>query len=107
MPKVCKGMDYTPPTVATHKNESRHENAFVITNNAHSKASLVILLLTILGGYYGLTGKFEDDGKKYENHEVRIGQLEADKKEMRDDIKDIKKTNEQILILLQNKADRK
>ena len=47
------------------------------------------------------------DGKKYENHEVRIGQLEADKKEMRDDIKDIKKTNEQILILLQNKEDRK
>ena len=73
----------------------------------HSKASLVILLLTILGGYYGLTDKFEEDGKKYENHEVRIGQLEADKKEMRDDIKDIKKTNEQILILLQNKADRK
>ena len=73
----------------------------------HSKASLVILLLTILGGYYGLTGKFEEDGKKYENHEVRIGQLEADKKEKRDDIKDIKKTNEQILILLQNKADRK
>lgn len=29
----------------------------------HSKASLVILLLTILGGYYGLTGKFEEDGK--------------------------------------------
>jgi hypothetical protein len=26
---------------------------------------------------------------------------------MRDDIKDIKKTNEQILILLQNKEDRK
>jgi hypothetical protein len=73
----------------------------------HSKASLVILLLTILGGYYGLTGKFEDDGKKYENHEVRIGQLEADKKEIRDDIKDIKRSNEQILILLQNKEDRK
>jgi len=31
----------------------------------HSKASLVILLLTILGGYYGLTGKFEEDGKAY------------------------------------------
>jgi hypothetical protein len=73
----------------------------------HSKASLVIVLLTILGSYYALTGKFEDDGKKYENHEVRIGQLEADKKEIRDDIKDIKRSNEQILILLQNKADRK
>jgi hypothetical protein len=73
----------------------------------HSKASLVIVLLTILGSYYALTGKFEDDGKKYENHEVRIGQLEADKKEIRDDIKDIKRSNEQILILLQNKEDRK
>ena len=72
-----------------------------------SKTSLIVLLLTILGSYYALTSKFEDEGKKYENHEVRIGQLEADKKEMRDDIKDIKKTNEQILILLQNKADRK
>jgi len=72
-----------------------------------SKTSLVVLLLTILGGYYALTSKFEEDGKKYENHEVRIGQLENDKKEMRDDIKDIKRSNEQILILLQNKADRK
>lgn len=72
-----------------------------------SKTSLVVLLLTILGGYYALTNKFEEDGKKYENHEVRINQLEADKKEMRDDIKDIKRSNEQILILLQNKADRK
>ena len=72
-----------------------------------SKTSLVVLLLTILGGYYALTSKFEEDGKKYENHEVRINQLEADKKEMRDDIKDIKRSNEQILILLQNKADRK
>ena len=44
-----------------------------------SKTSLIVLVLTILGGYYALTGKFEDDGKKYENHEVRIGQLEADK----------------------------
>lgn len=72
-----------------------------------SKTSLIVLLLTILGGYYALTSKFEEDGKKYENHEVRIGQLENDKKEMRDDLKDIKRSNEQILILLQNKADRK
>ena len=37
MPKVCKGMDYTPPTVSTLKVEARHENAFVITNDAHTK----------------------------------------------------------------------
>ena len=61
-----------------------------------SKTSVILVALTIMGGYFALTGKFEDDGKKYENHEVRIGQLEADKKEMRDDIKDIKRSNEQI-----------
>jgi hypothetical protein len=78
-----------------------------VENSWQSKTSLIVLVLTILGGYYALTSKFEEDGKKYENHEVRINQLEADKKEIRDDLKDIKKTNEQILILLQNKADRK
>jgi peptidoglycan hydrolase CwlO-like protein len=72
-----------------------------------SKTSVILVALTIMGSYFALTSKFEDDGKKYENHEVRLNQLEADKKEMRDDIKDIKKSNEQILILLQNKADRK
>ena len=78
-----------------------------VERNWQSKTSLIVLLLTILGGYYALTSKFEEDGKKYENHEVRIGQLEFDKREIRDDIKDIKKSNEQILILLQNKEDRK
>ena len=78
-----------------------------VEHSWQSKTSLIVLILTILGGYYALTSKFEDDGKKYENHEVRINQLEADKKEMRDDIKDIKRSNEQILILLQNKEDRK
>ena len=78
-----------------------------VENSWQSKTSLIVLVLTILGGYYALASKFEGDGKKYENHEVRINQLETDKKEIRDDIKDIKRTNEQILILLQNKADRK
>lgn len=78
-----------------------------VEHSWQSKTSVILVVLTILGSYYALTTKFEDDGKKYENHEVRIGQLEADKKEMRDDIKDIKRSNEQILILLQNKADRK
>lgn len=78
-----------------------------VEHSWQSKTSVILVVLTILGSYFALTSKFEDDGKKYENHEVRIGQLEADKKEMRDDIKDIKRSNEQILILLQNKADRK
>lgn len=37
MPKVCQGMDYTPPTVAKHNAGPKHENTFVITNNAHVK----------------------------------------------------------------------
>lgn len=37
MPKVCQGMDYTPPTVAKHSAGPKHENTFVITNNAHVK----------------------------------------------------------------------
>lgn len=78
-----------------------------VEHSWQSKTSVILVVLAILGSYFALTTKFEDDGKKYENHEVRIGQLEADKKEMRDDIKDIKRSNEQILILLQNKADRK
>ena len=78
-----------------------------VERNWQSKTSVILVALTIMGSYFALTSKFEEDGKKYENHEVRINQLEADKKEMRDDIKDIKKSNEQILILLQNKADRK
>ena len=39
LPKVCKGMDYTPPVVATHPGQAKHNNTFVITNNAHSKAT--------------------------------------------------------------------
>ncbi len=37
MPKVCKGMDYTPPVHASHLAGARHDNNFVITNNAHVK----------------------------------------------------------------------
>jgi hypothetical protein len=37
MPKVCKGMDYTPPVVAVHNPGPKHENTFAIPNNAHCK----------------------------------------------------------------------
>ena len=37
LPKICKGMEYTPPVVSKLIVEARHANAFVITNNAHSK----------------------------------------------------------------------
>ncbi len=37
MPKICKGMDYTPPVHATHKPGPRHDNMLVVANNAHVK----------------------------------------------------------------------
>lgn len=45
--------------------------------------------------------------QKVENHEQRIKQLESDRQELKADIKDIKQSQQQVLILLQNKADRK
>ncbi len=37
LPKVCKGMSYEPPKIATNSSGARHENTFVVTNNTHSK----------------------------------------------------------------------
>ncbi len=37
MPKVCAGMEYTPPVHATHHRGPRHDNMLVVTNNAHVK----------------------------------------------------------------------
>jgi len=37
LPKVCQGMDYTPPVTASHNAGPKHENTFAISNNAHSK----------------------------------------------------------------------
>ena len=39
MPKVCHGMEYTPPVVKTHPKGPKHENCFQITNDAHSKST--------------------------------------------------------------------
>lgn len=43
----------------------------------------------------------------YTNHEERIKHLEEFKTEMKSDIKEIRDDQEKILILLQNKQDRK
>ena len=45
--------------------------------------------------------------QKVENHEVRLTQLENDRQELKNDIKEIKQSQEQMLIILQNKQDRK
>jgi len=42
-----------------------------------------------------------------ENLKVRVGQLEQDRAEKKEDIKDIKKDNREILLILKDKADRK
>jgi len=39
MPKICQGMDYTPPVIATHSKGPKHENCFQITNDAHTKST--------------------------------------------------------------------
>ena len=39
MPKVCHGMQYTPPVVAKHSRGPKHENCFQITNDAHTKST--------------------------------------------------------------------
>lgn len=38
MPKVCQGMEYSGPVIATHKAEKNGNNC-VITNDTHAKAT--------------------------------------------------------------------
>ena len=38
LPKVCKGMAYVGPTIATH-NVAERVNNLVVTNDAHTKAT--------------------------------------------------------------------
>lgn len=48
-----------------------------------------------------------NSGAKIENHAVRINQLEQDRNELKQDLKDIKKLQQETIILLQNKEDKK
>lgn len=49
----------------------------------------------------------KESATKVENHEQRIKQLEYDRAEIKQDLREIKQSQQEILILLQNKADRK
>jgi len=69
--------------------------------------SIVGLLATIITGYMSISQKIIDEAKVKENHEVRIHYLEEDRNELKSDIKETKSQTTQILILLQNKQDRK
>ena len=39
MPKVCKGMPYEGPVVATHGTGGNHGNNFVVTNETHTRST--------------------------------------------------------------------
>ena len=71
----------------------------------------IMMLLGMWGTASMYTARIEEKATQsatsIENHEQRIKQLEADRSELKQDIKDVKQGNQQILILLQNKQDRK
>jgi len=73
--------------------------------------ALAGLLLAIWGAAEMYSAKFEakatQSATQVENHEQRIKQLESDRNEFKTDIKDIKSTQYQILLLLKDKQDRK
>lgn len=72
------------------------------------------LLIGICAMWMSLSAQYRQDGKDFENHEGRIKRLEDDKKEIiryiekvEGKVDDVSKQNTQILILLENKANRK
>ena len=52
MPKVQKGKDYSPPVVTTHPSGAKHENAYVIINDAHTKQTNNGFKRGDSGGFY-------------------------------------------------------
>lgn len=76
---------------------------------------LIVAVLAVMISTFGIVSMYanriEDRSEKAaavtENHEQRIKQLEADRLEMKADMKEIKSMQYQILILLKDKQDRK
>jgi outer membrane murein-binding lipoprotein Lpp len=68
---------------------------------------IVIILLSFWGIVYNYSKDNIANATRVENHETRIKQLESDRAETKEDIKAIRQSQEQALILLQNKQDRK
>lgn len=66
--------------------------------------STIAAMLTIV---FMFTNRMEASAKTTENHELRIGVLEREREEYKADIKEIKASQQEILIILQNKQDRK
>lgn len=65
------------------------------------------LLIGLISMWISLSGTIKQDGRDYENHEQRIQGLEKRFDKLENKIDKISDQNTQILILLQNKADRK
>lgn len=76
------------------------------------------LFLSFIGTMVGIAGfymmatktmeeKTEEKAKLFENHEQRIKFIEQSMQEYREDKKEMKSDIKQILIILQNKQDRK
>lgn len=65
---------------------------------------LVLSILPLLGLMIGI---YVNNQVTISNHETRIQSLEYQNKAYGEDLKEIKKQNTEILILLQNKQDRR
>ena len=102
------------------------ESALLSTGNVNSEEmkqplqiwQLVISFVATIIACWGIIYMYNKDNisaaQKVENHEIRIQNLEADRQEIRQTTKDmngkmdkLSDQNTQILIILQNKADRK
>jgi len=84
-----------------------------MNNHIQWKQFIVAILAVIIstwGIVYMYTRDLQSDARtsatQVENHEQRIKQLESDRQELKADIKEIKQSQQQVLILLQNKQDR-
>jgi len=65
---------------------------------------LAVSLLTVIIAMFGIVSMY---ATKTENHEQRITILESNRIEMKSDIKDIKASQTEILLILKDKQDRK
>jgi hypothetical protein len=74
-------------------------------------AAVISTIATMLTVVFMFTNRMEAAAKTTENHEIRIGSLEKQNNEFRQeykmDIRELKDGQQEILILLQNKQDRK
>lgn len=74
----------------------------------------VTVICIMIACFLNMADRYRTDGINYSNHEDRIKRLEDEKKDIKDYIQKVEnkvdkvsEQNTQILILLQNKQDRK